>query len=407
MKLKVTSVGARKRIYLSSSLATALVVVLSLLGPLPLRASGAPISRMPNLVGLTRAQTFAVMRAHKLYFVTTGAGSSDGTWQFVQSQSPAAGAPAPVKANAHLIVNKIVKGGPRPMPQMIGLSHSAAIAVLRANGLYYQSEGPGSSNNTWSRVVGQSPTAGVIVQWLAHITLRVATAVHPTTTTTHPRTTTSTTTATTSTTTSTTTTNPGSSTSTTVASSTTMPTTPAVITPYGTLPPYTRVGETLTPLARSTSGNKVLVRSLSPTTCIVQRNTLSFRWPGICVYQFQDPGNANYLPAQSITRRMQVDHQAVGQATYYSYIPGYCASHYVQMFPGSPPRTYWFRRGTMIKVTNLANHLFIRCRVTDHEAGSLPRVVDLSMTQFSQLIGRPGDFNAIKIYGVLNVIISW
>jgi len=61
----------------------------------------------------------------------------------------------------------------------------------------------------------------------------------------------------------------------------------------------------------------------------------------------------------------------------------------------------------MIKVTNLANHLFIRCRVVDHEAGSFPRVVDLSMTQFSQLIGKPGDFNAIKIYGVLNVMISW
>jgi PASTA domain len=405
--LKATSVGARRRSSVYGSAAAAFVVVLGLVGPISLGASGAPVPRMPNLVGLSRAQTFEVMRAHKLYFDTTGVGSSDGTWQFVERQSPPAGARAPVGANAHLVVNKIVKGGPRPMPRLIGLSRSSAIAVLRANGLYYRAVGPGASNNTWSQVVSQNPSAGVIVQWLAHITLGVMTNHPRSTTTTHPSSTTSTTSSSTSTVVSTTTTSEPSSSTTTVPSSTTLPTAHAVITPYGSLPPYKRVNESFAPLARSTSGNTVLIQSLSPKICTVNRNVLSMRWPGTCVYQFQDPGNANFLPANAVTARMQVDHQAVGQATYYSYIPGYCASHYVEPFPGSPPHSYWFHRRALIKVTNLANHRFIRCRVTDHQLGGLPRVVDLSMTQFSQLIGKPGDFQAIKVYGVLNVMISW
>lgn len=376
-----------------------------------MRASGSPVPRMPNLIGLNRAQVYNVMRQHNIFFVTTGPGSSDGSWQFVQHQTPAAGAPAPVRANAYLLVNKIVKGGPRPMPNLVGLSRPAAIAVLRANGLFYQDVGLGAANNTWNRVVAQTPPPNVIVKWLAHVTLRVTIVQHPTTTTTvRATTTTSTSTTTTSTVPDTTTTGPTDTTTTTDAgstSSTTLPTTPAVITPYGGLPPYKRVFETFKPLAHSTSGNTVWVRTLSPKICSTRNNVLTFRWPGMCVFQFRDPGNANFLPATPITKRIPVDRQAVGQATFYSYRPGYCASHFVQLYPGMKPHTYWFPRGATLKVTNQANHKFIYCRVSDHEAAGPPRVVDLSMTQFSELIGQPLNFAAINAVGVLKVIITW
>ncbi len=411
MKLKVTSAGTRQRIWFHSSALAAFVVLLGTLGPLTLHASGSPVARMPNVVGLTKAQTYSVMRQHNIFFVTSGVGSGDGSWQFVQHQSPAAGAPAPVKANAYLVVNKIVKGGPRPMPRLIGLSRPAAVAVLKANGLYYQDKGPGSANNTWNRVVSQNPPAGSIVQWLGHVVLGVTIVHHPVTTTTVRPTTTTSSTSTTSTTTTvpdtTTSSTPGSSTTSTTPTSTTLPTTPAVITPYGGLPPYKRVFETFKPLAHTTSGDQVLVRTLSPKICSTHNNVLRFMWPGMCVFQYRDRGNANFLPAQPITKRIPVDHQAVGQATFYSYRPGFCASHYVQLFPGMAPHTFWFPRDQLLKVTNQANHISIFCRVTDHEAGGDPHVVDLSMTQFSQLIGRTGDFNAIYAIGVLKVIITW
>lgn len=407
MKLRNTSAGGRKRIWFHGSVAATMLVLLGTLGPVTLRASGSPVPRMPNVVGLSRAQTYSVMRAHNLFFVTSGIGSSDGSWQFVQHQSPAAGAPAPVKSNTYLVVNKIVPGGPRPMPRLVGLSHSAALAVLRTNGLSFQVSGPGSVSNTWGRVLGQSPPVRTIVQWHAHVKLAVTLVRKPVTpTTAHPTTTMPATTTTESSST-TSTTAPDSSTTTTDASSTTLPTTAAVITPYGGLPKYKRVFETFRPLARSTSGNQVLVRTLSPKICATHKNVLTFMWPGTCVFQFRDPGSANFLPAQPITRRIPVDHQAVGQATFYSYNPGYCASHYVQLYPGDPPRKFWFPYDTLLKVTNQANHISIYCRVTDHEQGGQPHVVDLSMTQFAQLMGRPGDFAAIYAVGVLNVIITW
>ena len=410
MKLRVNSAGVSRRIWFHISVVAAILVLLGALGPVSFRASGSPVPRMPNVVGLSRAQTYSVMRAHNIFFVTSGVGSSDGTWQFVQHQSPAAGAPAPVKANAYLVVNKIVKGGPRPMPRLIGLSRPAAIAVLKANGLYYQDTGLGAASNTWNRVVSQSPPVGTIVQWLGHVTLVVTIVRHPpaTTTTVRPTTTTSSTSTTTTTTSPTTTSSVSDSSSTTTSSSsTTLPTTPAVITPYGGVPAYKRVFETFKPLAHSTSGNQVLVRTLSPNICSTHNNVLTFRWPGMCVFQYRDPGNANFLPATPITKRIPVDHQAVGQATFYSYRPGFCASHFVQLYPGMPPHTFWFPRDFLLKVTNQANHISIFCRVTDHEAAGPPRVVDLSMTQFSELIGHPGDFNAINSYGVLKVIVTW
>ncbi len=46
---------------------------------------------VPNVVGKNRTEVFALMHTAQLYFVTTGPGSNNGTWQTVVSQSPAPG----------------------------------------------------------------------------------------------------------------------------------------------------------------------------------------------------------------------------------------------------------------------------------------------------------------------------
>ena len=47
---------------------------------------------VPNLIGRTRAQVFALMHDAALYFRTVGPGSLDGKWTVALGQSPAAGA---------------------------------------------------------------------------------------------------------------------------------------------------------------------------------------------------------------------------------------------------------------------------------------------------------------------------
>lgn len=75
-----------------------------------------------------------------------------------------------------------------------------------------------------------------------------------------------------------------------------------------------------------------------------------------------------------------------GVATWYSYIPGQCASWYLP-------------RGTRVTVVDLDNGRSITCVVTDREASHGERVVDLSETQFSDL--------APLGVGVVRVRVTW
>ena len=76
----------------------------------------------------------------------------------------------------------------------------------------------------------------------------------------------------------------------------------------------------------------------------------------------------------------------VGVATWYSYIPGQCATWYLPM-------------GTRIRVEDLSNGRVISCVVTDREAARGRHVVDLSETQFAQL--------APLGVGVVPVRVTW
>jgi len=76
----------------------------------------------------------------------------------------------------------------------------------------------------------------------------------------------------------------------------------------------------------------------------------------------------------------------VGVATWYSYIPGQCATWYLPM-------------GTRIRVEDLSNGRVVSCVVTDREASRGRHVVDLSETQFAQL--------APLGVGVVPVRVTW
>jgi serine/threonine-protein kinase len=69
-----------------------------------LPANGHNPRAIPNLIGKTRTEAFALMHAAELYFVTTGPGSNNGTWHTVVSQSPAPGTSIKWHGTIHMTV---------------------------------------------------------------------------------------------------------------------------------------------------------------------------------------------------------------------------------------------------------------------------------------------------------------
>jgi beta-lactam-binding protein with PASTA domain len=59
---------------------------------------------VPNVVGKSRTQVFALMHTAELYFVTTGPGSNNGTWHTVVSQTPAPGTSIKWHGTVHMTV---------------------------------------------------------------------------------------------------------------------------------------------------------------------------------------------------------------------------------------------------------------------------------------------------------------
>ncbi len=322
-------------------------------------ATGHARRHMPSLIGLSRDQVFSVMRADALYFVTKGPGSANGTWREVVAQSPRAGTVVDWHSEATLTVSTARPHGPRAVPRLIGLSRARTYAVMERAQLFFTTSGPGSTDGKWIVVLHQTPAPGTRVAWHAEVSLRVSMVrphrkvVHkpvkkPVTTTTKPKrkpkptpkkcttTTTSVTTTTTRPTTTTTSTSPTTSTS--VAGTTTT-----------TTPPTT----TTSPRPTTTT-----------TICRVPTTTTTIKHK----------------------KRVKPKRYRIGDATWYNYIPGRCA-------------TWYLPRGTRIAVRDLATGKVIHCIASDREAAHGDRVVDLSETQFAQL--------APLSKGVVVVRVSW
>jgi len=76
----------------------------------------------------------------------------------------------------------------------------------------------------------------------------------------------------------------------------------------------------------------------------------------------------------------------IGNATWYNYIPGQCA-------------TWYLPKGTRLTVEDLTTGKSISCVITDRENEGDDHVVDLNATQFAQL--------APLAVGVIRVKVSW
>lgn len=300
----------------------------------PLDAGAATHARrhMPDLIGLSRAQVYAVMHADALYFVTTGPGSSNGTWKEAVGQSPKPGTVVPWHFQATVRTSLASPHGPRRVPRLIGLSRARTYAVMKRAQLFFTTRGPGSSDGKWIVVLRQSPRAGTRVRWHATVALTVSTrrAVvkkpvrRPVTTTTIKKKTKSTCTPVTTTT-----------------------------------PPTTSVPVSTTTLVGGTT------TSVAPTTTAT-----------IC----------RPVTTTTVKRKKKVVKYRIGDATWYRYIPGHCA-------------TWYLPRGTRITVRDLATGKVVHCIASDREGAHGNRVVDLDSQQFAEL--------APLSRGVLVVKVSW
>jgi beta-lactam-binding protein with PASTA domain len=311
----------------------ALVTSTLLVAPAVADASAHARRHMPDLIGLSRAQVFAAMRTDALYFVTTGPGSSNGTWREAVGQSPKAGTVVPWHFQATVRVSKANPHGPRRVPRLVGLSRARTYAVMKHAQLFFRARGPGSLTGKWIVVLHQSPTAGTRVRWHATITLTVSTkrpkkkpVRKPVTTTTvkkpKPSCTPTTTTA--------------------PATTTTMVTSTTLV--GGPTPPVTAPPTTTT------------------TICKV-------------------PVTTTTKPKKKKPRKYRI-----GDATWYRYIPGHCA-------------TWYLPRGTHLTIRDLKTGRVIHCIASDREAAHGNRVVDLDTVQFREL--------APLAQGVVVVKVSW
>ena len=139
----------------------------------------APV-HMPDVVGKTRAETFAIMAADQLFFTTRGSGSNNGSWVRVIAQYPAAGTLVPFRSTVALTVTVGVVHEPLPAPNLIGKSRAQVYSIMKAYQLYFTTSGPGASNGTWKSVVGQTPFADTLIKWHSFMHLTVSRAVpHP------------------------------------------------------------------------------------------------------------------------------------------------------------------------------------------------------------------------------------
>ncbi len=315
-------------------------LVFSLVLTAPLDAGAAPAHaprHMPRLIGLSRAQVFASMKTAQLYFSTRGPGSATGTWSVVVAQRPAPGTMVAWHSQAALTVATTSPHGPRRVPRLIGLSRARTFAVMKRAQLYFSTRGPGSSTGKWVIVLHQSPAPGTRVAWHATVRLAVSTK-RP-----KPRTTVRTTTTTVRRTTTTT----SKKATTTTTSTTTTTTVPVTTTTY---PGETTTTTSTPPTTTTTSTTTTTVRV---TTTTVKRKPVRYR---------------------------------IGVATWYSYVPGHCATWYLPF-------------GTRIRVLDLKTGHSVTCIVTDREAAHGNRVVDLSETEFAKL--------APLHVGVIAVKVSW
>jgi beta-lactam-binding protein with PASTA domain len=342
---------------------------------------------MPDVVGKTRAETFAIMAADQLFFATHGTGSNNGTWVRVVAQSPAPNTLVAYRSTVSLTVTAGVVHQPVPAPNLTGLSRARVYAIMRAYQLYFTTSGPGASNGTWNSVVGQTPYAATLIKWHSFMHLRVSLAV------THPKRAV-----------------PklaGDTRAEAVAALNAAQLRFKARGPGAANGTWTKVlGVAPAPGTQVDWHSTVVLRvtttapttTTTPPTTTTTSSTTTTTYPGETTTSTTTTSTTTTLAPTTTTtakpptttttvkKPAKPKRYRIGIATWYSYIPGQCATWYLPL-------------GTRLVVRDLATGRAIVCLVTDHEASRGNHVVDLSETQFAELepLAR----------GVIHVKVSW
>lgn len=266
---------------------------------------------------------------------------------------------------------------PRHAPNFVGLTRAQVYALAKKDAIYFQTSGPGAATGTWVSITSQSPKPGTVIAWNAIVHLVVA-LVNPHAARPVPNFT-------------------GLSRAQVYAMmrgysfyfSTTGPgaangTWNKVVGQY----PY---AGTMVPWHGSVVLHVTIVKVAkpkpkpTPTTTSTTTTTLAGE-PTTTLPGDTSTTTTTAPVVTTTTVKKAAVRYRIGDATWYSYIPGQCATWYLPL-------------GTRVTVRNLANGRTISCLVTDREAAHGNRVVDLSETQFSEL--------SPLAKGVIRVKVSW
>jgi hypothetical protein len=229
------------------------------------------------------------------------------------------------------------------MPNVIGFGQFSAHAEMYRAQLYFKTTGPGANSTAWTRVVGEIPAAGTMIHPFSTVILEV----------------------------------------------TTTPVVTAVVHPA--------IKKTVV-----VALHHAVKKTLKKTVVVALHHAVKKTLKKTVVVAVRHTGKRPVVKLESVTRqsikvpskpvkkkvtsRPALADFRVGVATWYSYVPGRCATWYLPM-------------GTRVNVEDLDNGRVITCVVTDREASHGNRVVDLSETQFSEL--------APMGVGVVPVRVTW
>jgi hypothetical protein len=242
------------------------------------------------------------------------------------------------------------KHAPVRMPDLIGRNRVDVYRIMRNDGLYFETVGPGSSIDRWLAVTAQSPRPGVEIAWHGEATLTV-TNVDPRA----PR-----------------------------AVPHLVGLTRAEV--FSAMEEAQLYFVTVGPGSTNGSWKVAVGQSLAAGTKVAWHSQITVHV-------------AMKRPAVKVTKTVAVtatapatgtvisgDGYKIGVATWYNYTPGRCA-------------TWYLPKGTRLTVLDLTTGKSITCIITDRESHEGNHVVDLSETQFAQLepLWR----------GVISVKVSW
>lgn len=243
------------------------------------------------------------------------------------------------------------------MPNLVGDSRATAYAVMHQKLLFFSTKGPGAGTAAWVRVTGQLPAAGSQVPVRSTIELFVTTVPAPHHVPVHHR----------------------------VTTNHVVKHVPRVVS--APAPRVVGQGQGFTLwVARHRSLHLIVLR-VGPKGGAWNVVLAQYPRPGVrikpgaalvvTVEHFANtPKGQKAVPKTAarphVTRPARLGNVRFGVATWYSYVPGRCATSYL-------------RFGTKLYIKDLVTGHVVTCIVTDRQGSGSNRVVDLSETEFAEL----------------------